>query len=587
MAMKAVLGTGFACGLALSCLSFPALADPPQLTGPNGPVVQFFYGPENTALVTSERGLSIAVGNLADLAVEFDDGTGPTAINLFSEPGGVIGAGRPARYAPESGVDSLPPPPNPGIDVTYTTDAFGYRLTRTAALVETALDGGAVARARLGASGPVLASAAGPTLAAARAAALADTALDGFRADITAVQVVAAAPSVTTTETTASVLSGRDTYLLVPETIGPNAPNVMLTGNVGLCATPLTDCEGGIAVNVPNGAIVLNTITLQDLYVTDTLTRVVTTVQNYFLNIFLTGGNVAPHVGAQAAGMEGSEAFLARLGQESAVRANAPSAQAAGAGQGMRFFADVSGAGGKFGQIGVIEHSGWSMAGLTAGAAADLGNGWTIGAAIEAGQWGWSGEGSTAKGDSRKLGMFAGWQNGPWSVAAEGFIGQSDVKTRDTLDVTADYKVNLGGLGIEAAYAIDAGDWVITPRAALRWVAWNAPTVTDSVGGVIDARRTQQLRPEIGVAASRRFVLDKGALDLGLEARAWTVTGDRTGLISAGLLTGGPETGSGGALGFNASWQLGNGTALTAKVEQSFGNAGNKTTGRIGARIAF
>ena len=46
----------------------PAFADPPQLIGPEGPVVVGPIGPLSTGLLASERGLTIAVDDLADLA---------------------------------------------------------------------------------------------------------------------------------------------------------------------------------------------------------------------------------------------------------------------------------------------------------------------------------------------------------------------------------------------------------------------------------------------------------------------------------------------------------------------------------------
>lgn len=92
--------------------------------------------------------------------------------------------------------------------------------------------------------------------------------------------------------------------------------------------------------------------------------------------------------------------------------------------------------------------------------------------------------------------------------------------------------------------------------------------MTDSAGGAVEALQIEQWRPEIGLAATRRFVLDRGVLDFGIKARAWTVSGDRTGVVAAGFATGGPELGPGGALGRRADWQVAPGTVVTGAVRR-------------------
>jgi hypothetical protein len=322
-----------------------------------------------------------------------------------------------------------------------------------------------------------LATAAGATVEAVRALLLADAALDSIRSLIVAAELVQVASTVTTTEATTSLLTGRDTYQVNAITFGPT--DGVMVGNLGECATPLTGCEGGTEVTIGTGATHFNTVTLQDLYITDTL-------------------------------------------------------------------------------------------------------------AIETGPWSWRGGGARATGDRHKLGLFGTYENGPLTFGLSGFVGQQKVEAEDALGATADDKVQTRGLATRLGYAIRQGDWTLTPSVGVSWLHCAAPQVTDGAGNRIDAARIGQIRPELGLSVQRSFATARGVLDLNLDARVWTMTGDRTAVTSLDVLTQGPELGRhGGSIGIGENWQISPRSALSARVEHSFSDRGYETEGRVALKIRF
>lgn len=558
--MKAFSRIGFfLVALALSAL--PLRADPPLLmVGSAGPGVEIGGFAQTTLVSASERGLSVGFDDLSDLIPPVDGGT-----------------------------EFIPNPTIIAFDVFR--DAEAYRVTRTAETVEVQADGGARVQIRIGGSGAVPASATGPTLEAARAAALADAALDGIRARIVGSDVVSATPTVTTSEVNSSALTGRDAFVTTVIVFGPDESFRTRGGNVGLCTSFVTGCDGGTRVTIDDDITLFNTFTLQDLYITDTLTRTATTVEEWFLDIFLEGGDGAPHAGAQAVGFEAGEGFLARLEDEAGVpagsRVTTSTMGGPPAGR-LRFSAGASGGAGSFDRIGTVEDSDWNAAGLTGGFAYAVSAEWTVGTGVEAGRWSWNGEGVEAEGDTRKVGLFAAWSRGPWQVTLAGFAGRHDVETEDALGVTADYKADVRGASVTVGHDFAAGAWTLTPQVALRWVEWDAPRITDSVGGIVAAVDAVQFRPELGLTARRRIEMKRGTMDLGLDARVWTVEGDRVAVASGGFVTDGPETGKvGGSLGLTAGWRVAPATVLTARIETRFSEEGSSTTAGLGLRLRF
>ncbi len=562
------------------------LADPldtPQLT--EGPLVQTGSRSLESELIVSERGLAIPVDDLADLAPVYNPGTGDVAI--FTT---VDDVQRPASYAADSGFIQMEEVDGGNGSVNNAFNAFAYRVFRGDRTVDVAVDGGDGVAARIGNTGPVLARATGPTLEAAQAAVLADAALDGIRADIVRVEAVAAAPTVTVQETETSLLTGRDTYMTTVITFGPE---VVLAGNLGQCATAITDCAGGVEVGLANSVTNFSTLWVQDLYITDTLTRTVTTVQNWFLNIFLAGADGTPHVGAQGVGLAGGEGFLKRLlaegrkgGQPAALTRSTKGAGPKG--DGPRAFAAFAANSGAFDSFGLAAKSDWHSSAFTGGFAYAVSPEWTAGLAIETGPWSWAGGGARAKGDSHKLGLFATYENGPLTFGLSGFVGQQKVEAVDALGATAQYKVHTRGLATKLGYAIQQGDWTLTPSVGVSWLHWAAPQVTDSAGNQIGAARISQIRPELGLSAQRSFATAQGVVDLNLDARVWTVTGDRTAVSSLGVLTQGPQVGKhGGSIGIGASWQINPNSVLSARVEHSFSGSSHATEGSLGLKIRF
>lgn len=550
--------------------------DPPPITV--GPTVETRYGTVTSTLLASERGLAIPFDDISELTPQI-------IINGVTEPFG-------STYVPQSGTRVSPTDPF-GQGVFYGETPFGYTTTIRTETQTIAVDGGVSLQSRIAGAGTFLATTVAATLQEAIDAALALPQV--LAIDFASTATVAAGSTQTTTSTTTRMITGRDTY--VSEGIVIFGADQVRIGNLGRCTTPVTDCEGGINFVFNQNDTTGIVYNVQDLYITETITDVVTTVQNYILNLILAGGDAAPHVGAQAVGLQDGDRFLARLARVAADRAAGGKAAgggrrlstkgSAGAAPPLLSFAEVSGVTGSFEQIGTIEDSDWSSQAITAGIALPVGADLTLGLAIELGEWRWRGDGARVAGDTQKFGLLAAWQRGPWSISAEGFAGQQEVETRDALGVTSEYDADLCGLGVAAEYTLAAGGWRLAPSVALRWVQWSAPAVTDSAGGAFGAVRIDQWRPEIGLKAGRRFAMARGVLDLGVEARAWTVEGARAGIAAAGLLTEGPSTGKGGSLGLRADWSMAENAVLSAGVATRFGEEGSATSGDIGVRIRF
>lgn len=566
-------------------LSDPALADPPQLTGPEGPPIVTQFGTIGSTLVSSERGLAISFDDLTDVA--------PVAV-VNGVEGFVFDS-----YAPTSGLLDYATT-FPIISIVDT--AFGYTATTTTQTETVAVDGGVQVLTRLAATGAILATTLGATLDQAVEAALALPQV--MAVSYVATQVVANGTSEAINTTTTRMITGRDTYVSAIVIAGPTGtpphPNTAYFVQVpfsipirglGRCTTAITDCEGGTEATIATYHTLFLGYGLQDLYITETVTDTVTTVQNYFLDLILAGGDGAPHAGAQAVGFEAAEGFLQRMEDEAAAgrrsAATLPTSGTAPQAGRFRAFAAYTGANGSFDQIGGIEDSDWDASGVTGGFVYALSPEWTVGATIEEGTWSWDGDGAQSSGDASKVGLFAAWSQGPWQVTVAGFAGQHEVETEDALGVTSDYEADLRGASVAVGYAIAAGDWTITPGAALRWVQWDTPRVTDSAGGVVEAAQVDQWRPEIGVSAWRSVASDRGTLDLGIDARVWTVEGDHVAVWSGGFLTEWPETGEvGGSLGLHANWQVAPGAAITGSVTGWLGDAPG-TSASVGLRMVF
>lgn len=561
----------------LTILATPALADPPPLTGPDGPVVRGPIGPLSTLLLASERGLAIGLGDLADLTPAYVDGTGPHDIQvrvvfgtLYSTP--VI----PARYGADTGTDST----NIGPDSATTfSRSFGYRVSTDTVAHAVALDGGVEVAARIGNTGAILGTATAATLAEAVAAVRGLANVAAVLGDVVSESMVAAGSRSVIDTATTRLLTGRDTYVLTITRFGPVTD---LVGNLGECAIPIIACAGGVVLTVDNADTQFNNITLQDLYITDTVRTTTTTTQLYWLNLFLAAARTAAHAGAQAVGFQTGDRFLDWLTWQGAGRSGAAKQDAQPAGpERPLVFAEISGTAGSFAVDGIA--SDWRAGSLRSGLSWGSAGGWTLGLAVEAGQWDWQGDGDRAEGDTLRFGGFASRQDGPWTLTATGFVGRQGIATTDALGATAAYDARAYGLGVEARYAVQAGDWQVSPLAGLRWLAWDTPEVTDSLGNRIDGGVTRQLRTEIGVIASRPLA----GGTLGFEARLWDVTGNDMRATSGAAYSVADTKGVGGNLAARAQWQVAPGAVLTAAVGENFASGSRATTGEIGLRMSF
>lgn len=560
-------------------LTLDESTDPPPLTGPEGPVIQSPGGPLTSTLIVSERGLAIPVQAITDLIPQY-------ILNGVTE---MIGSEGSASYTPDSG--SFTPIPEPGhLGEFVPASSFAYTATTRQVNVTQEQDGGVRLQARVAGSGATIATTIAATLDQAVGAMLtlpqvAAVAFERYEVEANGV-------SQTSETTSATVLTGRDTYTSTGLVVF--GPDQVPIGNLGRCTVAATDCEGGITLNLSENDSLALAYSVQDLYLTETVTTVITTLHDYVMTLILSGADGTPHVAAQEVGLAGAEGFLSRmLSQGKARAATSPGITRSSMGGepadgGPRAFAAFSGATGSFDAFGLTSSSDWRRGNFTGGFTYSLAPDWTLGVALDLGQWSWSGGASHAEGESRKFGLFAGYEYENWHLGLSGFAGQDSVESRDSFGATASYDVNTRGLAAELGYEFRQGDWVLTPSLGARWVNWDAPRVTDSAGNVIESANISQLQPELGLSVRRSFVTAHGPLDLQLDARLWGLTGDRTEAGTLGMMVEGPRTGNfAGSLGITAIWQLADDSALSLRVRHTFSGSDPETEGSIGLQFRF
>ncbi|MFK8250131.1 autotransporter family protein [Ancylobacter terrae] len=563
-------------------LASPAFADPPPLT--EGPIV---YPPGQpggvqSTLIASERGLDIAFTDITDLT--------PSVGNDE-----VIGN---ASYAPGSGTIIEPE------GAFTTTDSFAYSLTETVTTNVTMVGGGITAVVRSG--GTVLGSATAATESEARAEALASVEVPqpGGRMLLNPL-VSNGGITETVTETTSSVLTGRDTY--VGPAVATFGPDTFVSGNLGRCDRPYGSCEGGTTLVLGRGNTLVDVLLFQDLYATTTIDRVITSSGTEYLDFVFAAAGYA-HPAVQTVAFDLSDRFLSRLlspgpagyGTELLVE---------GRPSGITVFVEGTGTELRYDADGAIAKSDASFAGLRAGLAGRVREDVLIGLAGEFGTLDWSLKDplfpEQAEGDAFRIGGFANWTPGAWRVAAAAFAGRQQVESTGISTYgagisRADYDANVYGAGLDIGYAMAIAGVTVTPSASLGWYGWDAPGFTE-VGGLapltVAGSTRSQWRPGVGLALDDTVDLAGHAFSFGATGRFFAILGDNEGLVVAsdGGMTAlgsftieGPEVGRFGAeLGARAAYAAGENVTLTASGGGLFTDASTSWSGQVGFKVAF
>ncbi|MCP1469746.1 hypothetical protein J3E64_001428 [Sphingobium sp. OAS761] len=530
---------------ALTC-SLPAAAQeaadtdpPPLVVGSVGPVI---YGPDGrpytmnigngtetlrATVVSSERGLNIVFTDLRDVDPDFFPRT------QISAPGGIVFLGSAtSRYGFETGdAGSTPGQEN------STTDVFGgsaaYRLFETTRTITSNIGGGITANVRAG--GVIRSSASAPDSVSAQAAALDQIGALSLPGRRLSAVVTRAGIVEDITEFRVSAITARDTYVVTIITFGP--ANIIV-GKRGRCDEFLTTCEGGLTYAVGDDETNFSTFFLEDVYVTHTVNRTVTSTGTITIDIpFAAYGRV--HPAAQAMGFQQSGRFLARLLPGGDMAAARPLGRADSrlsmylAGIASRSNFDARG--------GVASSSG-TFSGVTGGLAWRASDALTLGLAGEGGRWRWHLDDPVLpeRADSApswRAGGFAAWSGGPWRIGAAGFGGRQTVRSVASSTLgggtsTARYRASTYGAGVQAGYALPVGAFTLTPSLGADWLGWHSPAATESGGlaplAVARASR-EQWRLHAGLAA------DHGGEHwlVGAHVTGTYVTGDRTGLVMA------------------------------------------------------
>lgn len=582
-----------------------AQAAPPALTpGTPGPAIVQENGqpytqnigngtqPVHATVTGSERGLNIAFSNLTDIDPNYL--TLPQVVVDRVEGMFVlrtVGTNT-ARYGFEPAGSASGYQFQSGFPESTFTDSYAYRLFETDQINSVTVGGGVSAVVRAG--GVQYASATASSAAAAQSQALAQIgalALPGRRlpAVITATGLVES-----TSEARSSAITARDSYVVTIVTFGPD--NIVI-GAQGRCQQFVSGCQGGLSYAVGDDETNFNTYLLEDVYVTNTLTRTVTSTGTITIDIpFAAYGRV--HAGVQTAGFDLAQRFLARLRRAGSGEGNV----ALGRGRATMFL-EATGFSGDYAAQGAIAASHAGFEGMRGGVTLPLGEHLTLGLAAEGGHWRWRHADTvlpeSAEDSLWRIGGLAGWQKGPWHVAAGAFTGRQQVRATASSTLgggtsRARYAATVLGAGVEAGRAFDLGKLALTPTLALDWLGWHRPAFTESGGlaplSVAGAKRAQ-LRPSLGLAADwrgRGFVL-------GATARGFLVTGDRQGLVSATdaatpggfRISGSTAAGSGAELGAHLAVVLAPGISLNAAYAARLAGGHTSHSGEAGIRVAF
>ncbi len=595
----------FAAALATALLSSAALADPPQLTA--GPTITLpndydFLGrptARTTQLMVSERGLALSLPDVLAAPPAVSDRTVTATPFRASVLDGFVVDG-PASYVAGSanvGFEDFNPE-----DTTTFSSSFQYSLTETVTTIDTQVAGSGIT-AIVRAGGDTLGQVTAATSADAQAAALSGVSTAGLPGRALAPVVNAGGTTETITSTTTSLLTGRDSYLatilIVPTRYPDGHVSTILVGNIGRCDQPFSGCEGGLVYTTSPGSTHIDTAFFQDLYVTTTTERFITSTGTVFVDIPLAGYGQA-HPAAQAVGFELGGLFLRRLLLESE---GAVVEEGDGGTAPFTVFIEAAGDAGRFGAHDGFAASDYNFAGVRGGIAFASDPQMTLGAAFEAGAWSWDSNDplipESADGETYKLGAFAQWRPGAWRVNAALFAGQQHVQgsTGATLGGPglSAYNATVFGAGVEIGHEFAMAGLAVTPSAGLDVLGWSSPA-TSETGGLapltIAAASRIQARPNIGVKLAKRIALENGGtLDLGASAKLlWTLGDQARSVTSSGgtsYTVDGPTNGVGAEIGMNASVAVSQSASLTGAVAARFSESGNSFGGNVGFKMKF
>lgn len=531
---------------ALLLAASPAWADdPPPLTiGVPGPVILNESGQPYTSgngttttqlqavVVSSERGLNIPFTNLTGVDPNYFLPTQIVYQVVANAPQFLTVGNSTGRYEFETGSASLPIIDSQFPNETFS-DSRAYRLFETNTINTVNVGGGVTATIRAG--GVERASATAASAADAQSQALGQLRalnLPGRRlpAIVTSSGVVESV-----SESRVSAITARDTYVATIVTFGPEQ---IVIGARGRCEQFVTNCQGGLTYAVGDDETNYNTYLLEDVYVTNTITRTITSSGEIVLDIpFAAYGRV--HPAAQTMAFEQSGAFLTRALHSGNARPTAPLGDAQ---QRWSVFLEGARRSSDFDADGAVAASDGDFTGARGGFTFAATPALTLGAIGESGDWSWALHDAVLPehaddAQTWRFGGFASWRPQSWRIALAGFGGQARVRSLASSSLgggtsTALYDADVYGAGAEIGYAIPVQGLTVTPNVGVDWLGWRAPAFEETGGlaplSVASASRDQK-RFHFGVSAD----YEAARWNIGGYVRGTYVDGDRTGLVIA------------------------------------------------------
>lgn len=480
------------------------------------------------------------------------------------------------------------------------TFANVYAIVDTQVINTTLVGGGITANVRIAGTGAPLSSATALTLDAAVAQARAGADLSGIRGRILPGIVTASGVAQSTVITgSSSVVTNRAETDVQVTVFGPATTTFAATGQ---CNATFTQCEASYTHRALDGTENFYQQHRLTLATTTTIQQTVTSTGTVTVDIPVAAPGLA-HPGVQVAGFDQSDRFLQRLSAPGAAGLGMPMGD-----DGWSMFLEATGARGDVGQDGGASPARYEFGGLRGGVSHAAGRGLTLGLAIEGGRQDWSTADvfyrEAAEGSGVRVGGFAAWTPGTIRIGLGAFVGRQEVDTTGTSLAgagvsRASFTATTWGVGGSAAWPVEAGNWTLTPSLGVAVLGWSSDGYTERGGlaplTVEGADRTQ-VRPEVGLDIARRFDLGgEASLVLGANARAFAVTGDEDGAVTAsdGVagsfdITAPGQGASGGDLGAYAAVSLGPNTTLTAAWSHRFNQAGEDSDAALlQLRIAF
>lgn len=572
----------------LFTLATPAWADPPPLV--KGPVVQLPDAPNaTTRLWATDRGLSVSFTTLSSLVPSYSNNI-PLGLGATGPQGYV-----PFKYGADTATVSVPAT----VSGTFTQSiGFAYTLTETNVTKSVQVGGGITAIVR--ANGTVLGSATAATSAQAQSLALATATAPRLNGRALRAPIISAGGvTESVSESTARLLTGRDTYLTDPGII-TFGPGPTLSGNMGRCNSNYSSCEGGVTLRLGGNDTDTKVIWFQDLYVTNTTTRTITSSGTVYLD-FASAANGFGHPAAQTVGFEISNRFMGRL--------LSPQSYAPLGDSGISVFVEGTGQTGDLDGAAGLASSSFGFTGLRGGLSSAISDTVSLGAVIEGGHWGWSLHDKAAPehlaGDSVRGGAFLDWNAGGWRLNLGAFAGSQQVRSTGSstqgggTSVVA-YDADVYGAGGEAGYPVAMGNWTLTPLVGISWLGWRTPTFTET-GGLapltVAAASRDQFRTSVGLGLDQLLDLGDTPLAVSAFAKLLGIYGDRTGLISASdgglsapgsFAIAGPGSGGvGGEIGAHAALSIAPHAAITLGWSSLLANHATSHAGTIGIRVGL